>query len=292
MHKPDFIIIGAMKSATTTLHDQLAQQEGFFMSEPKEPNFFSDDDVYAQGESWYSQLFDGHSDGHSDGQLCGESSTHYTKRPTWPKVIERMDGYGIDSLKLIYIIRHPIDRLVSHYIHEWSQGLISKDINEAVKNFPELIAFSKYAEQIAPFIQRYGTENILLLSFDELTQRPQETLERSCTFLGHAKTVTWRDDLSQRNVSSERVRKFPLYSLLIDSALMTSLRRTFFPKSLRNKIRHLLTMKKRPQLSEQSIQDLQTIFNADLHSLSEQLDTTLNCNNFRDVASTSELNWK
>ena len=57
IHRPDFIVIGAMKSATTTLHEQLARQPGVFMSRPKEPNFFSDDAIYARGWGWYSSLF-------------------------------------------------------------------------------------------------------------------------------------------------------------------------------------------------------------------------------------------
>ena len=57
IHRPDFIVIGAMKSATTTLHEQLARQPGVIMSRPKEPNFFSDDRIYARGWGWYSSLF-------------------------------------------------------------------------------------------------------------------------------------------------------------------------------------------------------------------------------------------
>ena len=57
IHRPDFIVIGAMKSATTTLHEQLARQPRLFMSRPKEPNFFSDDAMYARGWDWYSSLF-------------------------------------------------------------------------------------------------------------------------------------------------------------------------------------------------------------------------------------------
>ena len=55
--RPDFMVIGAMKCATSTLHEQLARQPGLFMSTPKEPNFFSDDDVHARGMAWYEALF-------------------------------------------------------------------------------------------------------------------------------------------------------------------------------------------------------------------------------------------
>ena len=80
---PDFVIIGAMKCATSSLHDQLAQQPGIFMSELKEPNFFSNDEQYAKGIDWYLSNF---RDAYPD-ELLGESSTHYTKLPTYPNTI-------------------------------------------------------------------------------------------------------------------------------------------------------------------------------------------------------------
>ena len=114
MTKPDFILIGAMKSATSTLHAQLAQQPGIFMSTPKEPNYFSDDQQYALGEDWYDNLFAAA----KPGELCGESSTHYTKLPDYPHTIERMKK-RLAAPRLVYVMRHPVDRLVSHYIHQW-----------------------------------------------------------------------------------------------------------------------------------------------------------------------------
>ncbi len=58
MSLPDFLIVGAMKCGTSTLAAQLGAQPGLFMTTPKEPNFFSDDDVYARGMAWYRALFD------------------------------------------------------------------------------------------------------------------------------------------------------------------------------------------------------------------------------------------
>src|SRR6516164_6558874 len=98
IHRPDFIVIGAMKSATTTLHEQLARQPGLFLSRPKEPNFFSDDDVYALGLGWYAGLF------HDAPPvvLCGESSTHYTKRPTLPHAVARIARH-LPRVRLVYV---------------------------------------------------------------------------------------------------------------------------------------------------------------------------------------------
>ena len=83
---PDFLIIGAMKSGTSTLQAQLAVQPGLFMTTPKEPNFFSDDDIYAKGIDWYRSLFDAA----AAGDLKGEASTHYTKLPDYPDTVTRL----------------------------------------------------------------------------------------------------------------------------------------------------------------------------------------------------------
>jgi len=55
---PDFVIIGAMKCGTSTLHEQLAAQRSVYMSTPKEPNFFSDDEQWGRGIGWYTSLFE------------------------------------------------------------------------------------------------------------------------------------------------------------------------------------------------------------------------------------------
>ena len=69
------------------------------MSTPKEPYFFSDDPQYAKGLDWYTSLFDDA----ADRDICGESSTHYTKLPTYPQTIKRMRQHA-PNIKLIYVI--------------------------------------------------------------------------------------------------------------------------------------------------------------------------------------------
>ena len=159
---PEFIIIGAMKSATSTLHNQLSAQPGIFMSTPKEPNFFSDDGIYKQGLGWYSGLFN---EAVAE-DICGESSTHYTKLPDYPQTIQRLKA-AIPQPKLIYVMRHPVDRLISHYMHQWSQGVISCDINQAIDRYPELINYSCYGMQVTPYLKEFGSEAVLPLFFDD-----------------------------------------------------------------------------------------------------------------------------
>lgn len=262
MTLPDFVIIGAMKSGTTTLHAQLAAQPQFFMSEPKEPNFFSNDEIYAKGEGWYRALF---KDAPA-GAIKGESSTHYTKLPTYPKTIERLAAL-IPDAKFIYVMRDPVDRLVSHYIHEWTQGVITCPIDEAIDKHPELVAYSRYAFQMAPWVARFGRERILPVVFEEMTANPDAELKRIAAFLGAKGDVQWRDDLEARNVSSERIRKFPGYELIVDNPVATALRRALIPRALRDKVKSNLQMRERPELSPARRDELAEIFEADIEAL-------------------------
>jgi len=147
--RPDFIIIGAMKCATSSLHDQLAATPGFFMTRLKEPNFFSNDEQFARGGDWYLSLFK-HA---APGDLCGESSTHYTKLPTYPKTVERLYERLPDA-KLIYVMRHPVNRLISQYTHEWTEREIDVPIDEAIERYPRLTDYSRYTMQLESFIAR------------------------------------------------------------------------------------------------------------------------------------------
>ncbi|MGL4498189.1 MAG: sulfotransferase family protein, partial [Planktothrix sp.] len=160
---PDFIIIGAMKCATSTLHEQLALQPGIFMSKLKEPNFFSNNEEYQKGWNWYLSNFASA----PIEALSGESSTHYTKLPTYPETIQRIQKH-LPQAKFIYVMRHPIDRLVSQYIHEWTQKVISEDINTAITNHPELIDYSCYTMQLKPYFETFGKERVLPIFFERM----------------------------------------------------------------------------------------------------------------------------
>jgi len=273
---PDFIIIGAMKSATSTLHNQLSAQSGVFMSTPKEPNFFSDDEVYSQGLGWYSGLFSGA----SGLDICGESSTHYTKLPDYSDTIQRLKAV-IPRPKLIYVMRHPVDRLISHYMHQWSEGVISCDINRAIDRYPELISYSCYGMQITPYLQKFGHKAVLPLFFDDLKKNREEVLNRVGEFIGCTQPLIWIDDLAQDNQSSQRIRRFYGYELLVNSRPMAWLRKNLIPQALRNRIKKRLTMQQRPQISDIQLARITQIFDRDLEIVSDWLQVELTCENFK-----------
>lgn len=283
--KPDFMIIGAMKSATSTLHEQLALQQGVFMSTPKEPNFFSDEPEFARGLPFYWALFAAA----PAGALCGESSTHYTKLPRHPHVVDRIAEHVPDA-KFIYVMRHPIDRLVSHYVHEWSQRVLDIPIGRALDEHPALLDFSRYTMQLAPYLQRFGKDRVLPVFFDRLRAHPQAELERVCRFIGAPGHPTWQD-LEAQNVSAERMRTSRLRDLIVGLPGLAYLRRRFVPQSIRDRIKSLWTMRERPQLSDFERARLEREFDADLATLGQWLGADLSCQNFKKVTRDRSLEW-
>lgn len=276
-----------MKGATSTLHKQLSLQTGIFMSTPKEPNYFSDDAEYERGEQWYNALFDRA----EVNDLCGESSTHYTKLPDYPLTVERM-AKKLKSPKFIYVMRHPVDRLISHYIHQWSQNVIKYGINEAIDSYKELTSYSCYAKQLEPYFNRFGQENILPIFTEAIRRNPQEQLDKVTKFIGYQGRAIWEEDVTSQNISGNRIRAFKGYRWLVESDLMTFIRRSMIPKSIRNKVKQRLTMQKRPEIDEIHLSKLTTVFDQDLFRLGRCFGVELSCENYTQVVCSQNLFWQ
>ncbi len=285
---PDFIIIGAMKCATSTLHEQLAAQAGIFMSTPKEPNFFSDEDIYVRGMDWYTALF--HSAKGND--LCGESSTHYTKLPVHRGVVDRLAKHTPDA-KFIYVMRHPVDRLISAYIHEWSERTITEPIDEAIHKHPRLIDYSRYAMQLRPYLARFGADRVLPIFFENMNAKPQATLECVCRFIGYQDSARWSDSLGEQNVSAQRMRRSVWRDTLVHLPVLSTIRRKMVPRSVRDKVKGLWTMNHRPALSQDSLSYVTSELDKDLAELGRWLGIAdLSCATFKARALDRLYDWR
>ncbi len=284
---PDFIIIGAMKCATSTLHVQLAEQSGVFMTEPKEPNFFSDDEIWNLGMDWYESLFVDA----SEGDLRGESSTHYSKLPTYPDTVRRIADHVGGATKFVYVMRHPIDRLISHYMHEWISRAFVEPLDEAIENHPELVDYGLYAKQLEPFLKEFGPQRILPVFFDRLSAYPQQELERICSFIGYTGSPSWKEENKEQNVSNKRLRPTFMLNLLMNIPGSKAVRRAVIPYSIRERIKGLWRMNERPSLSEERLFELTTIFDKDLARLGGWLGAEISCQKFKFVGDEIAPSW-
>ena len=106
--------------------------------------------------------------------------------------------------------------------------------------------------QLTPFIEAFGREVILPIFFDRLLADPDGELQRICQFIGYEGSVEWKQESSHRNVSAERVRRFPLFDVLIDDPVAEKLRRGLIPKSLRRRVRKVCPSQNRQNPAQQS----------------------------------------
>jgi len=198
--KVDFMIIGAQKCGTSSLYQLLKQHPGLSLSKVKEPNFWCSTENWQLELPKYHALFE-----QKEGVLYGEASPSNTLLPiveykqtnktsgrfTPDKLPYKLRNIGIwndlfeynPNLKFIYIVRSPFERIVSNYKHFYQRGYTSNDLNEAVISERFLIDFTRYHTQIAPYIERFGRDQVLLLNFDELKNDQLKLMEKVTRFL-------------------------------------------------------------------------------------------------------------
>lgn len=255
---------------------------------PKEPGFFSNDDRYALGHNWYDSLFD-----EADPEdLLGEASTNYTKLPTHSECVTRM-ARDLASPKLVYVMRHPVERLISHYMHEWTTREIGyfESLDRAIDRRDDLVAYGRYNYQLEPYLEQFGTEAVLPVFFPRLKVAPQAELERICRFIGFRGQPVWRSDIGPQNISLKRFRTFPFNSTLIDSDWAVRLRHGLIPKPMRRSVRAFFQFRERPELSAERRTAVEAVLDRDLAALGKKLGVALDCTNFNEVTASRALEW-
>lgn len=178
---PDFVIIGAMRAGTTALAERLSLHPEIGMSRLKETDYFIAEKNAGRGALWYRSLFP------KDKSIRGEASPNYTKNDVFAGVPERIRRVRPD-VKLIYIVRDPVDRFWSHYNHIWLMrgGIPSPD---EVLNDPEgahILASSMYHRQIAAYLSIFPFGQLRVVDLNEIAFNAPETLDGICRFLGAA----------------------------------------------------------------------------------------------------------
>jgi len=176
--KPNFLVIGAPKCATTSLCHNLSQHPEVFMSSPKELFFFSYDNVFAKGWGWYSEHFHNA----ESFKAIGEGTTVYSQTGTFPKALDRIVEYLPES-KIIYITRHPLERIQSHWIEMHSQGLTMQPFNQAVIEDPQYIDASSYFKQLSEYRKYFPDDRILTLFYEDYRNDPNQVLKECFNFL-------------------------------------------------------------------------------------------------------------
>jgi hypothetical protein len=208
---PRFLIVGAAKAGTTSLHEHLCEHPRVAAPRAKEVHYF--DFSYRRGSGWYRAHFPRA----GAGEISGESTPYYLFHPAVPERVAR----DLPGVKLIAILRDPIDRAFSHHNHETASGYESLPFEQAIAAEPErlrgeeekllrspgyrsyshqhhsYLARSRYAEQVERWLRYFDRDDLLILSAEDLFTRPAETVEAAQRFLDLEPSVP--ADLSPRN---------------------------------------------------------------------------------------------
>jgi hypothetical protein len=170
---PNLVVIGGLKCGTTSLHHYLNLHPQIAMSRPKELNFFVAELNWDLGRDWYSRHFD------PAAAVRGESSPHYTNLPRFTGVAERMRAVLGEAARLAYLVRDPVDRMLSHYLHNLGGGYETRALVDALAD-PEsaYVARSRYAMQLEPYLREFGAERITVISREELRDDRTGTMRR------------------------------------------------------------------------------------------------------------------
>jgi hypothetical protein len=196
----DFLIIGAMKASTTSLLATLDTHPGVVASAVKEAQFFVDEVGGRRGRDWYRSLF-AHG---SPGQLRGEASPQYTFFPFYDGVPERMHA-AVPDVRLVYLVRDPVDRLVSHWRHALARGLETRPLQMAALHDARLQMPSRYWLQLERYFAHFEESQVLVVDSGALAQDAPAQLRRICAHIG-ADPEQAPTELARLNVTEDRGR--------------------------------------------------------------------------------------
>jgi Sulfotransferase family len=204
--RPDALIIGAPKAGTSALHAALAQHPAVYPSPVKEPKFYlcgeapppaynGPGDAHSQQEwVWRRRDYEALFSRAPDGSVRVESTPFYL----YSADARRRISEDLPDVKLIVVVRDPIDRAYSNWMHLWADGLepewdfVSACLHEEDRvdagwaPFWHYRRLGRYGEQLADLFSRVDRSRVLVLRYRDLVATPAPTLDRVSAFLGVA----------------------------------------------------------------------------------------------------------
>jgi len=206
---PDFLIIGIMKSGSTTLYRWLGLHPEVWLPRTKEPEFFSDDEKWQRGVEWYSELFAPA----PRGTIVGEASMSYTKPGTFDVAAARISE-TVSGARLIAIVRDPVARMRSHYRHEIQKGRERRSLLDALRSPQSVyVAQSCYHRVLTPYLRRVADGSLHLLRLEDLAGGDDEAWHAVLDYLGLRRIPRPREAF---NVTEEKPRHSRLLRILAD----------------------------------------------------------------------------
>lgn len=200
---PDFIVIGAPRSGTTTLYRSLVLHPRVIGARSQETHFFNRTATYRRGLAYYRAFFPLRRTLHRENAITGEGTSVYMFRPN---TAERIAA-NLPGVRLVAVLRDPAERAIASWEAFSARGEEPRPLLEAMTDEidelgpssatppdppevagdepqPAHVHKGRYADQLARWIALFGADRLLVVFNDELFSSHQQTLDHVFEFLG------------------------------------------------------------------------------------------------------------
>lgn len=198
---PNFLIIGAQRSGTTSLYNYLIQHPNIISAMTKEVHFF--DLNFNKGASWYESQFNLNQKTSNNKYITGEASPYYIFHPLVPKRVFEL----LSDVKLIVLLRNPIDRAFSHYWYEKQTGAEDHSFIDAINSEPKRLEGEEqkilqnhnyysfthqnfsylsrgiYVDQLKHWMSYFPRKQFLVIKSEDFFSATSDTLKKIFEFL-------------------------------------------------------------------------------------------------------------
>lgn len=193
MNKPDFIGIGPGKSGSTWLYHILREHPQVGMASSKETQYFND--YYSKGGDWYSSFFSEC----NASQKIGEISNTYIFSS---EAASRM-AKDLPDVRLISILRNPIDRAFSHFLFLVRNGAKYQSFEECIEDRPDILSRGKYFQHLSIYFSLFSEQQIKVALFNDMKNKPAEFVKDMYEFIGVDSEFSPATDDSKRLPASK-----------------------------------------------------------------------------------------
>jgi hypothetical protein len=275
---PNFFIVGAPKSGTTSLYHYLDEHPDVYMCPVKEPNYFSYNDITKQN-LYYSEKGFGSKDKYESlfrGVTCekaiGEASVSYLFYNSVPQKIKDT----VPEAKIIILLRNPVDRGFSHYLMDSRLGYVDIPFEDIVnKNsthrllflyYQQFIGLGFYFDQVKRYIDVFGENQVRIFIDEDLKSDLSAVIHSVYDFLGIDNNLM-PDIKKQYNVYQKPRNTLARHLYSIKPLRQVS--RTFIPTGFIDSVRNIfLAKEKKPELSIKTRKFLIELYKEDIQKLS------------------------
>jgi hypothetical protein len=218
----------------------VANHPQVFLGHDKEPHALCSDEVLTpEGLRRYEAIYE------KAGldQIRCDASTGYSKRPDFEGVAERAVQVLPADFKVAYVVRHPIDRIISQHHHEHFEGRVGPSIDEEVRRHPRYVQYSRYSYQLQPWLEAVGRDRIRVIRFEDYVERRQDAVRDVYRFLGLPDQVGAVEEERVYNKSRGKPVKNRFWNAIQHNTAYRRFVRPLAPPGVRLAIRRMLLAK-------------------------------------------------